>query len=489
MPLTVKRKNIRLYPNPKRVIARFYIPGKPDRVKSIIARVIKLPEKEARQVLDRVLRNFSKRHRNITRIFETNYLRVKNTLSELSISESSLSTEKKLLIGSYFTKEYSIEGTAFFNPSIVKDPYQGNLQNGEKRIIFSFRAVGEAHISSIVFRRGIIDRNNNLEFEPAGNLLDMPEVVQRHHYRKQDIIGKLIEMKVEIEYISKILDRLDEEFTYGELQDTISDFLNNGKLSIGKKKAVEAINWLASSHYEIKFSFDTAISERVIYPISETERNGIEDARFVRFMDDDGRVVYYATYTAYNGFSILPKLLETEDFYHFKVMPIHGEYAQNKGMSLFPRKIDGKYAMISRCDGVNLYIMFSDKITFWKHAEKLQQPEYPWEFVQIGNAGSPIETSEGWLLITHRVGPMKVYSLGVSLLDLKNPKKVIGRLKEPILMPNEDERDGYVPNVVYSCGSIIHNGELIIPYGVADYATTFACIPLEELFNNLTRTE
>jgi len=239
--------------------------------------------------------------------------------------------------------------------------------------------------------------------------------------------------------------------------------------------------WLALSHYEIDFSIDSAISERVIFPISDTEKNGIEDARFVKFIDDNGEVTYYATYTAFDGVSILPKLLETKDFYHFKCSPIHGEVAQNKGMALFPRKINGKYAMLCRIDGVNNYIAFSDNINIWREAKIIQKPKYPWELVQVGNSGSPLETEEGWLIITHGVGPMREYSLGAALYELDNPEKEISRLKTPLLSPNEEEREGYVPNVVYSCGAIIHNNELIIPYAMSDHASTFATVNLKEL--------
>ena len=242
---------------------------------------------------------------------------------------------------------------------------------------------------------------------------------------------------------------------------------------------------LDSSSYEVTFSRDAAISERVLFPASYSESNGIEEARFVRFTDDDGSVMYYATYTAYNGFTILPKLLKTEDFYHFKIMPLHGIYAQNKGMSLFPRRIKGKYVMISRSDGLNNFINFSDNINMWHNTQKLMEPEYSWEFVLIGNCGSPIETDKGWLLITHGVGPMRMYSIGVALLDLEDPTRVIGRLKEPLLVPTDKERDGYVPNVIYSCGSLKHNGELIIPYGISDYASSFASLSIDELLENL----
>ncbi len=285
------------------------------------------------------------------------------------------------------------------------------------------------------------------------------------------------------------MDRLSDNFIYGELLNSIEQTKKQLELTPTKEKVLQAINWVASSHYEISFSPDTTISERVIFPVSYSERNGIEDARFVKFTQEDGSTTYYATYTAYNGYAILPKLMETKDFCDFKIMPFHGTYAQNKGLALFPRKINGKYAMISRCDGFNMYVMFSDNINIWEQAELLRIPSYPMEFVKIGATGSPIETEEGWLLITHGVGPMRTYTLGAVLLDKSDPRKVVAHLKEPLLAPNQKEREGYVPNVVYSCGSIIINSELIISYGMSDYASSFAAVSIEELFHELTITK
>jgi len=292
-------------------------------------------------------------------------------------------------------------------------------------------------------------------------------------------------MNIHKDIVGFIMDNLKDKFIYHELQESIAEVSKNIKLSYSKKKVINAINWLASSHYEISFSLDTAISERVIFPVSAHESNGIEDARFVRFTNGDGSVTYFATYTAYDGHAILPKFIETKDFYNFKISPIYGEYTQNKNLALFPKKIKGKYAMLSRHDGVNNYIMFSDDIHFWRHAQKIQEPRYPWEFIQLGNCGSPIETEKGWLLITHGVGPMRRYSLGAILLDLENPSKIIGQLRQPLLMANEEEREGYVPNVVYSCGSIIHNNVLITPYGMSDYASGFATVLVDELLDKL----
>lgn len=487
MAINVNRKPLHFFPDPKRVIARFFMPGGSERAKKIISRILQLSEYDALQTLNQILRDFSDRHRNISRIFTKHYNRVYPLIKELGVEPESLTTARMLLIGSYFTQEYSIESAAFFNPSMVEDPDQANLQGGQKRIIVSFRATGEGHISSIVFRGGIIDKHNHLEFKVPGKLVDEAETIKRHVYNKESFVLKLNEMQVpKPEIIDAVMSKLNETFVYGELQGAIAAVKKNIELTISKKKVFQSINWLASSHYEISFSLDTSIGERVIFPIASTESNGIEDARFVQFNYDDGRVIYYATYTAYNGYSILPKLIETRDFYNFKVMPINGQYAQNKGMALFPRMIGGKYAMLSRHDGENNFVMFSDNINSWEdEAILIQEPQFPWEFVQLGNSGSPIETEKGWLVLTHGVGAMRRYCMGAILLDLDDPTEVIGYLSEPLLMPNETEREGYVPNVVYSCGAIIHNDELVIPYAMADYSSGFATVEMNELFEKM----
>jgi predicted GH43/DUF377 family glycosyl hydrolase len=491
MPVSVHRKGLKFLPDSRRVIARFLFTGE-ERALNVVRSVLKMSNKEALSALNHVLRDYSVRHRNISKIFEKHFNNIAHLLKNGKIDPGQLNLQQKMLIGSYFTMEYSIESSAFFNPSIVEHPDQSEIAEGEKRVIISFRATGEGHISSIVFRLGILDQKNNLSIEPIGKMLEEAEHIRRHKYNKESFRSKLDEMKDFQGIIpsSLILDKLNDEFTYGELFRCIEEDRHKlHHLAAYKETFFNQIMWLASSHYELDFSLDTNISERVIFPVSSNETNGIEDARFVKFVDDNGEVTYYATYTAYDGKSILPKLLETKDFYHFKVMPLHGEIAQNKGMALFPRKVKGKYAMLCRLDGVNNYIAYSDTITIWREAKLLQQPKFPWEFVQIGNCGSPIETSEGWLEITHGVGPMREYVLGASLLDLDNPETEIGRLKSPLLIPSNEEREGYVPNVVYSCGSIIHNNDLIIPYAVSDYASTYATVDLKELLNELKNSK
>lgn len=489
MSTTVNRKPIRFYSDPRRVIVRFFFPGPETRVQSIIGKVRDMPEEAARLTLNQSLRDFSARHRNISKIYRRHFERVREIMNGRAGDLDSLSQSKQLLIGAYFTSEYSIESAAFFNPSMVEDPDQTGLMEGQKRVIISFRATGEGHISSVVFRGGVLDKDNNLELIPTGRLIDEAETVKNFIYHKSEFMSKLSEMHADDEMVNHVMSKLRNEFDYNELYRAIDETKRELRPSEAQIKILQTISWLGDSHYEISFSLDTGISDRVIFPIAAAESNGIEDARFVKFTDNDGRVRYYATYTAYNGFSIMPKLIETRDFYNFKVMPIHGENAQNKGMALFPRKVNGKYVMLARIDGVNNYIMFSDDINRWGEAIKLQGPMFPWEFIQVGNCGSPIETEYGWLVITHGVGTMRKYVISAMLLDLDDPTKVIGCLSEPLISPNEEEREGYVPNVVYSCGSIINNDELVIPYAMSDTASTYCTVPLKELLTALVPSD
>ena len=487
MRLSIERKPIRINPDPKRVIARFFFNGN-DRAKEVIQRVMNISEEVAFGIVSPLLQEYSKRHRNITRALNRHCSKLKPLFAELDIEYDTLTVYRKLLIGSYFTHEYSIESAAFFNPSIVEDPDQTELQEGQRRVIMSFRAVGEGHISSIAFRRALIDQANNITVLPAGSYIDEAEIVRTAVYNKKLFFEKAAVTQINIDVLKELEGKLDHHFEYSNLRRII---LDSQKLQEGDMKKLEydKVLWLADSYYEIVFSLDTDISDRVIFPISEYERKGIEDARFVQFKDEDGSCVYYATYTAYDGALIMPKLLQTTDFYNFKMMPLYGDGAQNKNLALFPRKINGKFAMISRIDGCNNYIMYSDKINIWEKPVMYQQPKFAWEFIQIGNCGSPIETADGWVVITHGVGPMRRYVLGASLLKLDDPSAEIGRLREPLLIPNSDEREGYVPNVLYSCGALVHKNKLIIPYGVSDSSTAFAEVDLSELITKLKEDE
>jgi predicted GH43/DUF377 family glycosyl hydrolase len=479
-PPSIKRTNEKILGDTSRVITRFHQPDDTHRIPRIIQRVIDLPERIAEKLLEKIMLDFSHRHKNIRHVFKRHLKKVSDFVPRSTV----LSETKKALIGAYFTMEYSIESAALFNPSIVQHPDQSHLEKGSLRFIMSLRAIGEGHVSSIVFRSGLLDEHNTLFFDPLSDYVETPDVHVNPVYDRRLFQLKLNEMEACNEVTAQILDQLPEEFAYSELKKSIAALDANPIFPEARQhETFEIMFWLANSNYEINFRPDHQISERVIFPVSKNESSGIEDARFVRFTDDNGEIIYYATYTAYNNFKILPQLIETNDFTKFKIITLNGKAVQNKGMALFPRKINGCYVMLSRQDGENNHIMFSDNIHFWQESEILQEPASPWEFIQIGNCGSPLETGEGWLVLTHGVGPMRQYCIGAMLLDLENPKKIIARLEDPLLVPQEKEREGYVPNVVYTCGAIIRNGDLVIPYGMSDIRSGIATVNVRELLN------
>lgn len=475
----VKRYNTRVNRDTSRVIT---LPLMPDisRIPGITDRVLRLPERKAKGLLQNIYNEFASRHKNIEKVFLENYDRI----SEYITYKGNISIIKKLLTGAYFTMEYSIESAALFNPSIVPHPDQTGVRAGCLRFIMSLRATGEGHISSIVFRSGMINSRGSIQFDPLSHFVETPRIRYDKTYDRHLFRLKLLEVNAWSDTSSFVLDRMAERFTFKELRTVISELLQERPNDIDDE-AIRNIYWLADSNYFINFESHNDISERVIFPISKNESRGIEDARFVMFTDDDGEVTYYATYTAFNGVCILPILLKTTDFIDFDIMTLNGKAVQNKGMALFPRKINGKYVMLSRQDGENNYIMFSDHLHFWQEAKIIQRPTSPWEFLLLGNCGSPIETSEGWIVLTHGVGPMRQYSIGAILLDLEDPSKMIARLEEPLLMPNKEEREGYVPNVVYSCGSLIHHNMLIIPYAMSDITSGFATVKVRDLLNSM----
>jgi predicted GH43/DUF377 family glycosyl hydrolase len=485
MKLKATRLNVRLNPDFKKVIPRFFNTGDV-RSKALINRVLQMPDFEANTILDHVLHEFSGRYRDIKVVFEKHFELVKHLMPKKS--DLPLTQEKKLLVGSYFTMEYSLEAAALFNPSIVEDPDQSGAGAGEKNVILSFRATGESHISSLVFKKGKLGEDSSIHINPSGKFMSEGIISQQSRNNKTSFEAMLEESSLPADIRVAILKQLQETFTYKEIESVLKTELKRVRSLTERKKLKYDILSMINTSYEVNFSPTSELSERVIFPVTFTEKNGIEDARFVKFADDEGGFTYIATYTAYDGSFILPHLIETQNFLHFKISPLHGKSAINKNLALFPHKINGQYAMIARIDGINNYVMFSDDLYLWEDAILLQEPEYPWEFVQIGNGGSPLRTEHGWLVITHGVGPMRKYCLGACLLDLKDPTKIIGRLKEPILMPDEDERHGYVPNVVYSCGSIIHQDKLFIPYAVSDHASSFATVPLNELLGQLLKS-
>lgn len=481
--MQIIRKEILLKPDPKRVLFRPFIPQTRKQILKIIARILKLSEEEVNKKYLEVISEFGKRHNRIEKYFEKQY----NSVKDLIFTDEQISEKRKLLIGAYFTLEYSFESSALFNPSLIWHPDQHGVPEGSKKFILSLRAIGEGHISSLTFRSGIVSKNGDIKIDPPAKFVTYADIIPDSYYQKNLFSRKLKELGILNEFSKKVLDELKSNFTLNELKEILRQAVRAYSFTFPNAEIIASrILNLAKSNYEIEFDKDTDISERVIFPSTPNEINGIEDARFCEFKEEDGSVTYYATYTAYDGEVVFPQLLETKDFHHFKINTLNGPAVQNKGMALFPRKINGQYAMISRQDGENIYIMFSDMIHFWYHKTLLLRPTYHWEFVQIGNSGSPIETDFGWLVLYHGVGAMRKYSLGAFLLDKNDPTKVIGRTKEPILTANENEREGYVPNVIYTCGGQLFEGNLIIPYAMSDYATSFAIVPLEELIKEMT---
>jgi predicted GH43/DUF377 family glycosyl hydrolase len=482
--LDVKRTGIILKPTNSRVVIRPFDVANEVRIEKITARVSSLAEREVERLLEKVMREFRERHQRTREFFLHRFEQVRKHL----LTDHPLTESRRLLIGAYFTQEYALESSALFNPSMVWHPDQSGLADGSRRFILSLRATGEGHISSIMFRSGVIDAGNRISMDEPSRFVTAPELVPNSLYEKALFFRKLTELGINGPLTDQVMAALGDHFTLPDLEHTLGNVLRHNR---ARQREFEPIAntmlLLAKANYEIRFGPDLDVSERIILPSSPAETNGIEDARFVRFTHDGGRVSYYATYTAYDGRVVLPQLLETEDFLHFRVSTLNGPEVRNKGFALFPRTVKGQYAMLSRQDNENIFLMYSDMPHFWYAKELIAKPTFPWEFVQLGNCGSPIETEAGWLVLTHGVGPMRKYALGAMLLDLNDPLRVVGRLETPLLEPNANEREGYVPNVVYSCGALLHGRELVIPYAMSDYATTFATVPLDQVLTAVTR--
>jgi predicted GH43/DUF377 family glycosyl hydrolase len=479
--LQIERLPLQFQSNIRRVITRHFDPGGEIRIQHIVDRVLALDEEEVEEALAQVLKSFGNRHENIEAVLEEHYW---TTVSALG-KPLDASRNRRLLIGSYFTMEYSIESAALFNPSIVKHRDQEHLEEGAVRFIMSFRATGEGHISSIVFRSGVITADHAVHVAPPGRYTRRVRCSPDKQYDKALFCRKLREMTADATGVALVMDLLADHFTMRQLEHAVAAAYQAEPEKLRSEEIRQNILSLARANYQLEVSPGAEPSEVVIFPLSSNESRGIEDLRLVRFVEDDGSATYYGTYTAYNGYHTLPQILDTSDFLHIGIHTLNGAQARNKGMALFPRRIHGHYVMCSRIDGENLYLMYSDIVQFWESAELLQTPRLPWEFVQIGNCGSPLETPHGWLLLTHGVGPMRTYCMGAMLLDLDDPSKVIGHLQEPLIVAAEEERDGYVPNVVYSCGAMLHNGTLYVPFSTSDHVTRFGFVPLDALLQRL----
>jgi predicted GH43/DUF377 family glycosyl hydrolase len=487
MPVSVTRLPVTLLPDPHRVITRFFCPGDSRRAKEIVARVLAFPEEEVEGLLAELVPSFRALHPDLLDVFREHYEHLRGVVP----IEPAPSESRQLLIGACFTMDYALESVALFNPSIVPALLQEGLPPGAARFLMSLRATGEGHISSIVFRTGKISAEGDVEFDPPGSYTKPLKATVPDLFLKSTILRDLAAMGVPSELFEPILDRLGDPFTREQLAEAIAAVRGDQPASGFLEESADTLISLTRVNHRLHLPHGPPVFrevEIVIFPFSDIERHGIEDLRLVRFADDDGSKVYYGTFTAYDGGRVFPQLLEYRGGDTIDVSLITGDCAKNKGMALFPRRIRGKYAMISRIDNENLYYMESDDLLVWNEAQLIQGPEFGWQVIQVGNCGSPIETEFGWLLMTHGVGPMRRYCIGATLLDRDEPSRVIGQTREPLLMPADDERAGYVPNVVYSCGAMVHNRNLIVPYAMSDLSTRVARLELDALLAELKRS-
>jgi len=450
-------------------------------VRTLFDRLSPMDEDTVTNLLAEVEIGYADRHTNLHAAFDEHF----RLGADLIGWSNGWSKTKQTLAGAYLTMEYAIDSAALFNPSIVPHPDQSNLASGDLRFLMSLRATGEGHISSIVFRTGVISSNLKVSIDPLPTKLHRSRVAPDRAYDKGLFRQKLDEMSVHLGTVDRVLEKLPDNFSLAQLSLIVEEVRPTLSGVAASGETLRTMLWLAQSNYKINLTSSTPISELVIFPMNEDESRGIEDLRMVRFVEEDGTVMHYGTYTAYNGFRTLPMLMSCHDFRRIEIHSLNGPAALNKGMALFPRRIGGNYVMCSRIDGENLFISYSDAVHFWDKAERLIAPKYPWELMQIGNCGSPIETPEGWLLLTHGVGPMRSYAIGAMLLDLKDPLRVIGHLREPLITPVGEEREGYVPNVVYTCGAMVHGNELYIPYAQADKSTGISVVDMDGLINRL----
>lgn len=481
---------VRLRADPTRLIAKPFWPREeiyPDgrsRFSVVLERIAAMTDTEVRVALESTVAAFGDRHRDLDDVLDRHFRLVLDQLHHLHDHLRRMSADRCRLTAMYFTQEYSVEAAALTNPSIVTAPDQSGLPEGSVRFVMSLRAIGEGHISSIEFRTGVIDAGWNVVVDPPGRFAETGQRAA-HAHDKGFFETKLRDLAPLNDIEAQVLANLSDRFTIEELEAAVTRLDELGVERAISGETTRLLHWLASSNYRVAFPPSTRLSERVLFPSGPTESHGMEDARFVRFTGDDGGVTYYATYTAYDGRQILPQLLETEDFESFRVTTLSGSAAHNKGLALFPRRIGGDFVALGRHDNVNNFLMRSSDVRVWRDMQVIQEPERPWELVQLGNCGSPLETEAGWLVITHGVGPMRTYSLGALLLDLDDPSRVVGHLDEPLLVAAADEREGYVPNVVYSCGSMIHRGRVVLPYGCADVETRVATVPVQALLERL----
>ncbi|HEX5996570.1 MAG TPA: glycoside hydrolase family 130 protein, partial [Jiangellales bacterium] len=468
------RTGHRLLPDPRRVIAKLFVPGEEtrdgnSRANAVVARILALPEPEVSALADAVVAEFGDRHPDLTGILARHF----DVVAHEVPADRTLSAHRRTAIGAYFTHEYAPEAAALFNPSMTAHPDQTGLAVGQSRFVMTVRCVGEGHLSSIGFRTGVLGPGSSVVVDDPEPVLATGSTIPGP-YRRQAFLSRLADVGVEPQNAQMLLGALPESFSAEELNTALTSVHEHTLGRQRVKRAIAQVMQIAYATYAVQFPGAPGLTGRLLWPSAPAERNGMEDARLVRFANGDGTITYYAPFTAYDGSRVATHLLSTQDFWQFQVAPLAGQAARNKGLSLFPRLIGGRYAALSRWDRENLSLAYSDDGQVWEESTILHRPVRGWELIQVGNGGPPIETPDGWLVLTHGVGPMRQYALGAMLLDLNEPSRVVAALTRPLLTPRGDERDAYVPNVVYTCGAMLHDGLVTIPYGISDGAIGFA---------------
>ncbi len=481
----VHRTTSGLDPDPARVIAHLFLPGEEPfegrpRAASIVDRVMALPEIEIEKLAEQLLADFGPRHRHYADLLDRHAAIVATRLDD----RATLSPARRQVLGATFTSEFSIEAAALMNPSAVLALDQSGLGPGQLRVVVGLRAIGEGHISSIGFAEAVIGPGATWTFQERQRPA-VSATTSAGWWTLRNLRSVLSERWDVDEVGRALLDDLPAEFDTNELSRAIADMYPELLARPGAEASIGIIRRFVQSAYTATFDEDVALSQRVLFPTAAEENNGMEDLRLTRFVDPDGEVSYRGIYTAYNGRQIAPKLLVSSDLRTFAAHRLGGPAARNKGMALFPRTIDNHHVALCRTDGESTGLAVSDNGHIWGAPIPLHRPATKWELVQVGNCGPPIETDRGWVVLTHAVGPMRIYSIGAILLDLDDPRRVIGQLAEPLLVPGPDEQDGYVPNVVYSCGGMVHDGRLWMPYGIDDSRIGVAWASLDELLDQL----
>ncbi|GIE84554.1 glycoside hydrolase family 130 protein [Actinoplanes regularis] len=483
--IDITRHSITMEPDGRRVVIKLFVPGEDahsthNRTACMIERVLRLDEHEIGMMLDDVLNRFSGRHHNILSVFQHHYEVVQHRVPP----EIDLSPQARTLIGAYFSHEFSVEAAALCNPSIIPHPDQGNLAPGELRAALSLRQIGEGHISSIGFCSVVLGPGTAIRLENRDGPLAIGQRVGAKHMKHQ-LFAALGDEDVDNEASSYILNALPARYDDAEFEDTLSHLPPELLARPTTPMTLDLIRRIVMDDYAVTFPATMPLHQRVLWPTTPSESRGIEDARFVQVIDPDERPAYQATYTAYDGFNISGRVIYSRDLRHFEVTALHGPSARNKGMALFPRYVQGKKMALCRSDGETLGLTIRDDQHRWQPAGPLLVPNRGWDLIQVGNCGSPIETEAGWLVLTHGVGPMRRYVIGAMLLDLDNPERVIADLPQGLIEPDEIEREGYVPNVLYSCGGMVHDGLFWLPYASSDVRISFASMPLDLLLDRM----